>query len=128
MIVIYKNQQQSIRYQRHRKYAKAFLEYTSSHGICQIYFWNGAFIGTILTLYIIHCTFYIIQLSNLFWEWCLYWDRLNITRYTLYNVHYTLYICQIYSRNGPLLGPFEHYTAASPLWDFLLFIDSAATS
>ena len=37
-------------------------------------------------------------------------------------------ICQIYSGNGPLLGPFEHYTAASPPLDFLLFIDSAATS
>ena len=37
-------------------------------------------------------------------------------------------ICQIYSGNETLLGSFEHYTAASPPWDFLLFIDSAATS
>ena len=37
------------------------------------------------------------NLSNLFWEWGLYWDRLNIIQ-------------------------------ARPHWDFLLFIDSVATS
>ena len=60
---------------RQRKYLKAFLDFTSRHGICQIYSGNGAFIETVLTLYIIHC-----------------------------KLHNTLYICQIYSKNSAFIG------------------------
>ena len=48
--------------------------YSGNHAlyISQIYSGNGAFIGIVWTL---------IHLSNLFWKWGIYWDRLNINTF-----------------------------------------------